>query len=150
MKHFKTVHSDNTLEVYLLAWRIVLNLLNREIMWEWNMYLYTHTCVCVFMFSHFSCVQLFVTLWTVAFQAPLSMWFSRQEYWCGLPCLPPGDLPDLGMEPMPACISCISGRFFTHWTTWEAHMLVCVCVCVYNIYILYIFTTDWHGSHDKI
>ena len=85
-------------------------------------------CVCVCACS-FSCVQFFVTLWTVAFQAPLSMGFSRRDYWCGLPYLPPGDLPDLGMEPMSACISCISGRFFAHWTTWEAH--VCVCVCVY-------------------
>ena len=82
---------------------------------------------------------LFLTLWTVAFQAPLSMGFSRQEYWCGLLCLPPGDLPDLGMEPMSACISCISGRYFTHWTTWEAHVLVCVCVCVCIIYIYYIY-----------
>ena len=41
---------------------------------------------------------LFVTSWTVAHQAPLSMAFSRQEYWSGLPCLPPGDLPDPGIE----------------------------------------------------
>ena len=42
------------------------------------------------MLSHFSCVQFFATLWTVAHQAPLSMGFSRQEYWSGLPCPPPG------------------------------------------------------------
>ena len=42
--------------------------------------------------SQFSLVQLFVTLWSVARQAPLSMGFSRQEYWSGLPCPPPGDL----------------------------------------------------------
>ena len=46
-----------------------------------------------------SCVQLFVTPWTVAHQAPLSMEFSRQEYWSGLPFPPPGDLPDPGIEP---------------------------------------------------
>ena len=40
------------------------------------------------------------TLWTVACQAPLSMEFSRQEYWSGLPCPPPGDLPDPGIEPV--------------------------------------------------
>ena len=45
-------------------------------------------CVCVCACS-FSCVQFFVTLWTVAFQAPLSMGFSWQEYWSGLPCPPP-------------------------------------------------------------
>ena len=49
--------------------------------------------------SCFSCVQLFVTLWTLAHQAPLSMRFSRQDYWSGLPCLSPGDLPDPGIGP---------------------------------------------------
>ena len=46
-----------------------------------------------------SCVQLFATPWTVAYQAPLSMGFSRQEYWSGLPFPSPGDLPDPGIEP---------------------------------------------------
>ena len=49
--------------------------------------------------SHFSHVQVFATLWTVAHQAPLSMGFSRQEYWSGLSCPPPGDLPDPGIKP---------------------------------------------------
>ena len=44
-------------------------------------------------------VRLFATPWTVAHQAPPSMWFSRQEYWSGLPFPPPGDLPDPGIEP---------------------------------------------------
>ena len=51
------------------------------------------------MLNRFAHVQLFVTLWTVAYQAPLSMGFSRQEYWNELPCPPPGDLPDPGIEP---------------------------------------------------
>ena len=42
----------------------------------------------------------FATLWTVACQAPLSIGFSRQEYWSGLPCPPAGDLPDLGIKPV--------------------------------------------------
>ena len=46
-----------------------------------------------------SCVQLFATPWTVAYQAPLSMGFSRQECWSGLPFPSPGDLPDPGIEP---------------------------------------------------
>ena len=46
-----------------------------------------------------SCVQLFVTTWTVPHQAPLSMGFSRQEYWSGLSFPSPGDLPDPGIEP---------------------------------------------------
>ena len=51
------------------------------------------------LLSHFSCVWLFETLSTTTHQAPLSMGFSRQEYWSGLPFLTPGDLPDPGMEP---------------------------------------------------
>ena len=46
-----------------------------------------------------SLVQLFMTPWTVVLQASLSMEFSRQEYWSGLPFLSPGDLPDPGIEP---------------------------------------------------
>ena len=56
---------------------------------------FPHACV----LSHVSCVPLFATLWIVALQAPLSTEFSRQEYWTGLPCPPPGDLPDPGIEP---------------------------------------------------
>ena len=51
------------------------------------------------MLSHFSCVRLFAALRTVARQAPLSMGFSRQEYWSELPSPPPGDLPNPGIEP---------------------------------------------------
>ena len=51
------------------------------------------------MLTCFSCVQLCVTLWTVACQAPLSMEFSWQKYLSGLPCSSPGDLPDPGIEP---------------------------------------------------
>ena len=53
-------------------------------------------------------VQLFDTSWTVAHQAPLSMGFSRQEYWSGLPFPSPGDLPDPGVEPM---LPALAGRF---------------------------------------
>ena len=55
-------------------------------------------------------VQLFVTPWTVAHQAPLSMGFSRQEYWSGLPFPSSGDLPDPGMEPTSPALA---GGFFT-------------------------------------
>ena len=56
------------------------------------------------MQSRFSHVQLFATLWTVARQAPLSMGFSRQEYWSGLPWLPPRDLPTQGLNPGLLCL----------------------------------------------
>ena len=58
-------------------------------------------------------VWLFVTPWTVAHQAPLSMEFSRQEYWSGLPCLSPGDLPHPGVEPVFLAFPTLAGRFFT-------------------------------------
>ena len=51
------------------------------------------------MLNHFSRVELCVTLWTLACQASLSLGFSRQEYGSELPCPPPGDLPDPGIEP---------------------------------------------------
>ena len=53
----------------------------------------------VLLLSRFSHVQLCVTPWTIACQSPLSMKFSRKEYWSGLPCPPPGDLPSPGIEP---------------------------------------------------
>ena len=70
----------------------------------------TYMCVC--MLIHFSRVRLWATLWTAAHQAPLSMGFSRQEYWSGLPCPPPRDLPDPGMEPRSLMSPALAGRFF--------------------------------------
>ena len=63
--------------------------------------------------SHFSHVWRFATPWTVACQAPLSMGFSRQEYWNGLPCPPPGDLPNPGIKPVSPTSPALAGRFFT-------------------------------------
>ena len=73
-----------------------------------------NTSLSLSLYSCFSCVQLCATSWTAARQI-LSMGFSRQEYWSGLPCPSPEDLPDLGTELTSACISCNAGRFFTHW-----------------------------------
>ena len=71
--------------------------------------------------SCFSHVQLFATPWTVACQAPLSMAFSRQEYWSRSPCPPPGDLPNPGMEPVSLMSPALPHwLFFTTSTTWEA------------------------------
>ena len=58
-----------------------------------------HEEMCACVLSRFSRVQLSATLWTEALWAPLSVGFSRQECWRGLPCPPPGDRPDPGMEP---------------------------------------------------
>ena len=75
-----------------------------------------HSCV----LSHFSNAWLFVTLWAVACQAPLSMGFSRQECWSGLPCPPPGDLPDPRIEPSSFMSPALTDGFFTTRATWEA------------------------------
>ena len=80
------------------------------------------TCHYACMLSCFSCVWLFATPWTVACQAPLFMGFSRQEYWRGLPFLPPGGLPDPGIEPESLKSPALAGGFFTTSTTWEAHV----------------------------
>ena len=66
-----------------------------------------------YVLSHFSCVQLFVILWSVAHQVPLSIGFSRQEYWSGLPCPPPGDLPNPGIKPMSLASPALAVGFFT-------------------------------------
>ena len=72
---------------------------------------YMRVCMC-------GCIY---TIWTVACQAPLSMGFSRQEYWSGLPYPPPGDLSDPGIEPASLMSPSLAGGFFTTSATWEAH-----------------------------
>ena len=70
--------------------------------------------------SHVSCIQLSMTLWT----APLSIGFSRQEHWSELPCPPPGDLPDPGIEPVSLMSPTLAGGFFTTSAKWEAHLFL--------------------------
>ena len=112
-------------------------------------------CVCCVL-NHFSHVWLFVTLWTVTHQASLSMGFSRQEYWSGLPCPPPGSCPKPRTESESLMSPALAGRFFTTSTTWEARYLllnfklmesqyVCLCfwllwfsiVCVWVLFLLF-------------
>ena len=73
-----------------------------------------------------SCPTLCYSLWTVARQAPLSMGFSRQEHWSGLPCPPPGHLLDSGIQPACLVSPSLACGFFTTSATWKApnpHML---------------------------
>ena len=67
--------------------------------------------------------ESFAILWTMAHQAPLSMGFSGQEYWGGLPCPPPGDIPNPGTEPESLTSPALAVTCFTT-------SIVCVCVCV--------------------
>ena len=79
--------------------------------------LWCHAC----LLSCFSRVWLCVTLWTVAHHAPLSMGFSREEYWNGLPCPPLGIfLTHPGIEPTSLSYPALAGRLFTTSATWEA------------------------------
>ena len=80
-------------------------------------------CACVL--SCFSHVLFFVTLWTVARQAPLSMGFSTQEYWSGLPFPPQGDLPDPGIEPSSLTSPALASGFINTRAPQEAQTLLC-------------------------
>ena len=76
-------------------------------------------CLRACKLSCFSGVWLFATPRTVACQAPLSMGFSRQEHWSGMPCPPPGDLPNPEIEPTSPTSPALADRFFTISVTWE-------------------------------
>ena len=88
-------------------------------------------CVCVFVcvcvHTHFSSVWLCATLWTVAYQACLSVGFSRQEYCSGLPCPPPRDLPNPEFKSTSLKYSALAGGFFTTSNTWEAQNFSSFC-----------------------
>ena len=93
-----------------------------------SLYVHPHCCKCHYFKNtcmcacfHFSCVRLLVTPWPVSRQAPLSVGFSRQEYWSRLPCPPLGDLPDPGMEPASLTSPALAGCFFFFTTSasWE-------------------------------
>ena len=82
---------------------------------------------CVCMLSCVSCVRLFVILWTAAHQTPLSIRFSRREYWSGLPGLPPGDLPHPGIKPKSFNPPALAGDFFTTSTLVSEQLLIDLC-----------------------
>ena len=89
--------------------------ISRQILYHWVTWKIIHQCVQ----SHFSCVWLCMTLWTVACQAPLSKRFSRQEYWSGLPFPSPGDLPDPESQLTSVESAALTGGFFTTRATWS-------------------------------
>ena len=108
--------------------------------------LYVPVCV-------LSRVLLYVTPWTIAHQDPLSMKFSRQEYRSGLPFSPPGDLSDIGMEPMSLMSIALAGRFFTTGATWEAmyiyahtHIYIYMVVVVQSLSHVRFFATPWTAA----
>ena len=80
---------------------------------EYNFTVFRPSCVCVWVLSCFLCARLFVTLWTVACQASLSMGFSRQEYWNGLSCPSPGYFPNPGIKAASFLSPGLTGRFLS-------------------------------------
>ena len=78
------------------------------------------------LLSHFSHVRFFPTPWTVACYTPLSMGFSGQRYWSGLPFPPPGDFSDPGTEPTSLMSPALAGRFLNTSATWDS---ACCCRC---------------------
>ena len=84
-------------------------------------YLCSSSCSCCAVFSH----SVVSDPTTIARHTPLSMRFPSQEYWSGLPFPTPGDLADLGIEPVFLVTPALAGRFFTSNTIWEAHSYSC-------------------------
>ena len=78
-------------------------------------------CVCAQSLNH---VRPFAASWTMASQAPLSLEFSKQDFWNGVPFSPPGNLPYPGVKPASLASPSLTGRFFTASTTWEALSIV--------------------------
>ena len=89
-------------------------------------------------------VQLCATLWTVSCQAPLSMEFSRQEYWSGLPCPPPGDLPDQGLNPHLLCLLHWQAGSFPLVPLRKPYIMYCCCVQPWSL--VWLFVTSWLQS----
>ena len=100
--------------------------------WFFVLCMLMHSC----MLSHFSRVWLFVILWTVALQVPLSMGFSRQEYWSGLPCSPPRDLPNPEIKPVSLTSPALAGGFFTTSAIWKAPCMLMVLPDFWLAFIL--------------
>ena len=99
--------------------------------------------MCVCMLSPFGGVQLFATLWIIAHQAPLSMWFSRQEYWSGLPCPLPDDLPDPGMEPLFLLSPALAGEFFTTSATCSSITEWCIQPAFLESQLTHSYSKSW-------
>ena len=81
-------------------------------------------------------VRLFATPWTVAYQAPLSMGFSRQEYWSGLPFPSPGDLPDPGIEPRSPALEADALTSEPPGKPWDISINVILKDMFYDVWVL--------------
>ena len=98
------------------------------------------TCLCDQLLSH---VRLFAFPRTIDCKAPPPKEFSRQEYWSGLPCPPPGNLSDPGIEPISFMSPALAGRFFTTSTTWESP------ICLLHEHLLSTYCASDTVSDDR-
>ena len=111
-----------------------------------------------FVLSSLSCVQLFVTLWTLAHQAPISMKFSKQEYWKEQPFPSPGDLPDPEIEPRSPALQADSLPSEPHlaslpfpFSTGKHQFIIYICESVFLLlYSLNFFTFQISHLRDVI
>ena len=116
-----------------------INYLLKRIMWHLGTELTSISCCC---FQLFSCLQLFVTPWSVAHQASLSRGFPRQEYWSGLPLPYPGDLPD----PDWICICSSDRQVLYYWATREAILFSGQFSSVQSLSHNWLFVTPWTAA----
>ena len=128
--HFHALEKEMATHSSVLAWRIpgtakpggLLSMGSHRVRHNWSD-LAAATAAQILLehlLSHFSRVRFFETPWTIAHQAHLSMGFSRQEHWSGLPFPSPGILPDLEIEPVSLMSPALAGVFFTTSAPWEA------------------------------
>ena len=113
----KSIKMEYSRREWFRWWSGKVFLRREHLHWKW---IYQFRVCALSCFTH---VCLFETPWTVAHQAPPSMGFSRQEYWSGVPCPPPGDLPHPGMEPVSLMSPALAGGFFTTSATWDVLLL---------------------------
>ena len=106
--------------------------------WKWKCYLLSR-------------VQLFVTLWTVVPQAPLSTEFSRQEYWSGLLCPPPGDLLEPGIEPGPPALQAdIFPDLIKSWKSQGNYVSPTCSFCLVCLLLSVLTLTLWSTIHFEL
>ena len=98
---------------HLLASSICLSLTYHQVLAMLLVDYFVLLNIYMYMLSCFSHVWVFATLWTMACQAPLSMGFSRREYWSELPCPPPGDLPNPGITAASLASPALAGGFWS-------------------------------------
>ena len=119
----------------------------------WTQTIGTHLCA---VLSGFSCFWLCATPWSIGCQAPLFTGFSMQDYWSGLPCPPPGNLPNPGIKPASLKFSALAVWFFTSgtnskdWMLWTQRignlLSLSKILCLFNLYVEYIM---WNAGLDE-